>query len=361
MRPSKPAKILEITSYPPPRAGWGVRVEFLKKRLEAEGHTCVVLNIGRSRFTPSAEYETVLSGSDYFKKVWRFSREGFVAHLHVNAESTKGFVLCLIAEFVNLVWGRRCFLTFHGGIGQVYFTRERYRWLSPMYWVLFGIPRWIICNSDTVRARLAEYTMDPGKIVAIPAFSTQYVDRGAPHMPGDVERFYARFSDVVFTYIRIRPGFYLDILLDGFAEVAATMPSAGLAICGVSGDVDPLLLKDLHERIAAHALDDRVCIIEDLTHDEFLEALSRSALYLRTPTTDGVASSVLESLVLGVPVVGSENGSRPPGVITYRATDAWDLARQVIRVINSREEIVATMKRPEPRDTLADEVALLTC
>ena len=30
-RPFRPAKILEITSYPPPRAGWGVRVEFLKR------------------------------------------------------------------------------------------------------------------------------------------------------------------------------------------------------------------------------------------------------------------------------------------------------------------------------------------
>ena len=64
-------RILEVSSYPPPRAGWGIRVEFLKKRLEANGHRCVVLNIGTSRAIPSSEYEMVLGGLDFVRKVWR--------------------------------------------------------------------------------------------------------------------------------------------------------------------------------------------------------------------------------------------------------------------------------------------------
>ena len=38
---ARSARLLEVTSYPPPRAGWGVRVEFLKTRLEGEGHQCI--------------------------------------------------------------------------------------------------------------------------------------------------------------------------------------------------------------------------------------------------------------------------------------------------------------------------------
>jgi hypothetical protein len=109
-------KILEISSYPPPRAGWGVRVEFLKKYLEAQGHECVVLNIGTNRMVPSDEYETVMGGLDYVRKVWRFARQGYVAHVHVNGASMKGFVLAIVAEIVSLLCGRRCFLTFHAGI-----------------------------------------------------------------------------------------------------------------------------------------------------------------------------------------------------------------------------------------------------
>jgi CRISPR/Cas system-associated endonuclease Cas1 len=68
--------------------------------------------------------------------------------------------------------------------------------------------------------------------------------------------------------------------------------------------------------------------------------MQRSALYLRTPITDGVASSVLEALTLGVPVVACENGTRPQGVITYPATDAAVLAQQVEHVLDHRAEVV---------------------
>ena len=89
MTPAAPVRLLEVTSYPPPRAGWGIRVEFLKKRLEAEGHTCVVLNISTSRNIPSAEYETVLGGGDFLRKVWRFARQGF-AELTVTVTEAVG-------------------------------------------------------------------------------------------------------------------------------------------------------------------------------------------------------------------------------------------------------------------------------
>src|SRR6266852_4303732 len=47
---------------------------------------------------------------------------------------------------------------------------------------------------------------------------------------------------------------------------------------------------------------------------EFYSAAASSACAL--PACDGVSASVLESLALGVPVVASENGRRPAGVVT---------------------------------------------
>jgi glycosyltransferase involved in cell wall biosynthesis len=355
-----PVKVLQITSYPPPRAGWGVRVEFLKVRLESEGHVCTVLNIGRSRMIPSPEYETVLDGFDYVRKVWRFARDGYIVHMHGNGDSAKGFVLCLLAEGISLLCGRRSFLTFHAGVEQTYFPRGKYPLLVPVYWLMFAMPQRIICNSDAVKAKIMEFGVPASKIVPIPAFSTQYLERVPTQLPQAIADFYARTPKVVFVYIRIRPGFYLDTMIEGFARVAAAEPGSGLAVCGISGDIDEELMADMNGRIARHQLSDRICLIDDLNHDQFLEALSRSALYLRTPTTDGVASSVLESLALGVPVVASENGSRPPGVITYDATDPADMAATVLKVIAARDEIAAAMPRPPVCDTLADEVLVLT-
>ena len=101
-------------------------------------------------------------------------------------------------------------------------------------------------------------------------------------------------------------------------------------------------------------------MVDDLAHEQFLDALSRSAVYVRTPVSDGVASSVLEALSLGVPVVAAENGSRPAGVITYPATDPGTLGRVLIDVLARRSEVVAAIPRPELRDTLAEEIQLLT-
>jgi glycosyltransferase involved in cell wall biosynthesis len=360
MNGSRPRRILQITSYPPPRAGWGVRVEFVKKQLEQEGHGCVVLNIGRSRTTPSAEYETVMGGRDYVRKVWRFSRAGYVVHAHVNGESPKGFVLTLLAELINLLTGKRCFLTFHAGAEQLYFPRAKCPWLAPMYWLMFAIPIRIICNSEAVKVRIQEFGVPAAKIAVIPAFTRQYLQFERVALRPDVERFYRRFPAVILTYIRIRPGFYLDTLLDGFARLARRQPHVGLAFCGVSGDVDPVLWAEVEAGLARLGIEDRVCVIDDFGHDEFRVALTQSVVYLRTPTSDGVSSSVLEALALRVPVVASENGARPAGVQTYPATDAEAMAQVLEHVIAHREAVIAAMPAIDIPDTLTSEVRLLT-
>lgn len=358
-RASQAGGILQITSYPPPRAGWGVRVQYLKGYLETQGHRCVVLNIGSSRTIPSDEYETVLGAADYVRKVWRFSRQGLVAHVHVNGASPKGFVLAIAAQILNLACGRRSFLTFHAGIDQVYFPRPKYPLLWPLFWLLFTLPRTIICNSEEVKAKIVEYGVGPTKIVPIPAFSTQYLESTLEALPEPMEAFYGRFPHVIFSYTKIRPMFYPEALIEGFARFAARCPDAGLVLCGIAGHMEPDLWTSVQSRIDRLGVRDRLFIVEDLTHDAFLHALSRASIYLRTHVSDGVCSSVMEALALGVPVVATENHNRPPGVITYPAEDTAALAQTLHEVLLRRDEIAAALERPQVRDTLADEARLL--
>jgi len=353
-------RILEVTSYPPPRAGWGIRVEFLKKRLEREGNECVVLNIGTSRRVPSTEYETVLGGVDFVRKVWRYSRRGYVVHAHANGDSPTGLLLAIAAQLLNLLSGRRCFLTFHAGVIQRHFPRDRSGWLRPMFRLLFAVPRRIICNSDAVKACIAGYGVSPEKIVPIPAFSKQYLEFSTVPLPAHVEEFFTRYAGIVFTYVRMRPLFYPVTLIDGMASVMKRRPDVGLVVCGGTGHADEGVWPAVQDAIRRHGIQDRVCFVDDLDHDAFLTALQRSALYLRTPITDGVASSVLESMALGVPVVACENGTRPPGVVTYPATDSERMAAIVDHVIAHRAEVLSSMEARDVPDTVTDEVAVLT-
>jgi len=354
-------KILQISSYPPPRAGWAVRVEFLKRQLEAEGHECVVLNIGTSRCIPSDEYETVMSGTDYLRKVWRFCSRGFLPHVHVNGATLKGLVLSLVAQVISLVHGRRVVLTFHAGVEQQFFPRRKAPLLVPAYWLMFRMSRTIVCNNEAVKRLITLYGVRTSKIVAIPAFSVQYMQERGHVLPEDLESFFRRFPVVLLSYVRFRPTFFVPELISAVAAVADRRADLGLLLCASVGHSEDDLPQRVTEQIRQAGIQDRVLMVDDLTHEQFLDALSRSAAYVRTPVSDGVASSVLEALSLGVPVVAAENGSRPPGVITYPATDAEALGHVLIDVLTRRSQIVAALPRPELRDTLAEEVQLLTC
>lgn len=355
-----PARILEVTSYPPPRAGWGIRVEFLKKRLEAEGHRCIVINIGTSRTIPSTEYETVMSGPDFVRKVWHYSRRGFVVHAHANGDALKGLLLALVAEFINLASGKRCYLTFHAGAIQRYFPRHRNRWFVPVFWLLFAVPRRIICNSEAVKACITRYGVPSRKITAIAAFSREYLEFTTERLSDRVEEFFRRYPSIVFTYVRMRPLFFPTTLIEGMAQVMRRRRDVGLVLCGMAGHADVGIRPAVEAAIRRHGIEDRICVLDDLDHDAFMSVLQRSSLYLRTPITDGVASSVLESLALGVPVVACENGTRPAGVITYPARDADQMAAAVEHVLANRAAVAAALAAVDVRDTISDEVALLT-
>jgi hypothetical protein len=66
-----------------------------------------------------------------------------------------------------------------------------------------------------------------------------------------------------------------------------------------------------------------------VNHDTCLDLMSRSQIFLRPTFQDGDSISVREALALGVPVVASRIGSRPPGTILFHPGDLQDLLSKV--------------------------------
>ncbi|MDQ3755346.1 MAG: glycosyltransferase, partial [Acidobacteriota bacterium] len=58
-----------------------------------------------------------------------------------------------------------------------------------------------------------------------------------------------------------------------------------------------------------------ILLCGDVPHDATLRAIAESDLFLRTTLYDGDSISVREALHLGVPVIATDNGMRPEGVI----------------------------------------------
>lgn len=348
------ARILEITSYPPPRAGWGVRVSFVRAHLESLGHECRVLNIGKSRRVKSPDYLDVQSSSHYVRQVLAHVRNGYTVHTHLNGDSPKGLMLVLIAEALCVLFRRPCVLTFHAGPIQLLFPKARSRAWAPWYALAFALPRVIVCNNEAVKARILEYGVPPAKVIPIPAFSRQYLDYRTVPLPDELESFLTSHRPVISAYFFLRPEFFVDSLMDALGRIAAQLPEAGFVLLGGETRTEAMTAM-----ITAAGIADRVHAAGDLDHDAFLSLVARCHISIRTPAKDGVSSSVLEALSLGVPVVASENGSRPESVITFPRGDGSALAEAVTRVWSDYEACRSRVVRPPIRDTVADEARLL--
>ncbi len=356
MNPKKRVKILEISSYPPPRAGWGVRVAFVKEALIEAGHVCEVLNIApESRKIPSPEYLTSLNGLDYAWKVFSRCLRGYRVHMHLNGNSPKGFVLTILAEALSLLTFKRPALTLHAGPEQLYFPKTRAPRLIPMFKFIFGVAGKIICNNEAVKEKIVEYGVNPEKIVPIQAFSRQYLRFEPARLNGALAGFMAQRKPLISSYVFFRPEFFIDRMVKGIAELAKTHPEVGLLILGSDDGSEEIrkLVKEL-------GISANVYFAGDLEHDAFLTALSRSDIFLRTPIRDGVSSSVLEALALQVPVVASENRRRPESVITYDHEDISDMVQALNTTIANLAAVKAQVVKPLIKDTVAEEVRVLT-
>ncbi len=335
-----------------------MRVAFLKSKLVALGHQCRVLNIGSSRKIKSPEYECVYNGWDYFYKVIKFSAQGYTIHAHINGETLKGLVLVLVAEAANLLFGKRCVLTFHGGVQQIYFTPETAGRWTPLFRLMFALSQRIICNSEAVKTKIVAYGVNPDKVTPIPAFTRQYLVHKTVVFGPALEDFLVRHSPVLLSYIVFRDGFFVETLIEGFRRLRADYPEAGLLLVGTESDGSPMEV-EIQDRMAQAGLQPYVFDVPSMSHDEFRTAMKRCDLYVRTPTTDGVCSSVLEALSYKLPVVAAENGNRPPSVICDVADDPQDMAARVAQTLAHLDEVRQQIVKPVIRDTLSDEVNLL--
>jgi glycosyltransferase involved in cell wall biosynthesis len=352
----KKAKILEITSYPPPRAGWGVRVSFVKEALVNSGHVCEVLNTSPiSRMIPSEEYLTTLSGFDYFKKVFSRCLRGYLVHMHMNGDSPKGFFLTTLAITISLLTLKRPILTFHAGPHQKYFPQERAPLFTPLYKYIFNASRKIICNDEAVKEKIICYGIRPEKIIPIRAFSIQYLNYHSVSVNGSLKQFMENRSPLISTYIFMRPEFFVENLIDAIIGLIKKYPDLGLIILGLDKGFE-----NIRKSIEKKGIGGNLFFAGDQTHDSFLTIISESDIYLRTPVKDGVCSSVLEALSLKIPVVASENQRRPESVITYDNNDITDMVKVLDDVIRNITIYKSKVVIPSIDDTVKEEIKVLT-
>lgn len=330
---SKPVKVLVIGNYPPPMCGWAIQTYLVTAELRRRGQVCEVLKINENRMVKSPDYVDVQDGWDYLAKIVRFTLRGYRLNMHVNGTSPRGYLLALIAAIIGRLTFRPVALTFHGGLSQNYFPRHDSWGLHRAFRSLFQSARKIACDSLEIKDAIEGYGIKPHKITAIATFSPQYLTFTQTHLPVDVEEFLSQRWPVFFSYLSFRPEYRLEVVREAMKRFRGTYSRAGFIWLGFP---DRELLQ-ARAFVNTWTEEERrsLLLLGNLVHDDFLTLLTRCSAYLRSPACDGVAASVLEALALKVPVVASENGRRPAGVITYRDEDAADMCAKMIYVVEN--------------------------
>ena len=334
---TQPAKILQIGNYPPPMCGWAIQLKLVTEELRRRGHICEVLKINEGRQIKSPEYVDVQGAADYLKKIWRYALRGYRLNVHVNGMSKKGYGLALAAAITGRLVGRPALVTFHGGLSQDFFPRHDNSLWHWAFYTLFRLAGQVACDSEPIQDAIVQYGIERDKVQSIATFSPQYLQFTAVALPDIVERFLNRHAQVFLSYVSFRPEYRLDVLREGMRLHRSRFPEAGFIWLGFPGKELPAAEEFVRDWPNEER--DSLLLLGNLTHDQFLTLLRQCLMYLRTPACDGVAASVLESLALGVPVVASENGRRPLGVVTYNDTDAADMAEKLRYVVEHIDDV----------------------
>jgi glycosyltransferase involved in cell wall biosynthesis len=344
------AKILQIGNYPPPMCGWAIQTKLVTGELRRRGHICEVLKINENRQVKDPSYVDVQSGSDYLKKVVRYAGAGYRLNVHVNAMSRKGYLLAMIAVLIGRILARPTLVTFHGGLSQEFFPRRNSWKLYQAFRLLFRLAGAVACDSAEIKQAIEEYGIPPSKVVAIATFSSQYLYFEPAVLPAKAEEFFLRRRPVFFSYVSFRPEYRLETLREGMSLFREKHPLAGFMWLGF-----PIKeLQSAQKFVAAWPQEQRdsLLLLGNLSHDQFLTLMTRCFAVLRTPACDGVAASVLEALALGVPVVASENGRRPAGVITYADASAEDMCDKLLYLLENYEIVKAGLAGAAPDDNV---------
>lgn len=341
------SKILQIGNYPPPMCGWAIQTKLVTEELRRRGHVCDVLKINENREVKDPAYIDVQGGWDYFVKVLSHALRGYRLNIHVNGMSKKGYLLALAAVLAGRLAFHPTLLTFHGGLNQDFFPRTDSPKLRFTFRWLFKLAGGIACDSADIRAAIVDYGIPPDKVTAIATFSTQYLNFDSARLAPEIESFLASHHPVFFSYVSFRAEYRLEVLREGMARYRKLYPKAGFIWLGFPGKEMPMA----EEFVKDWPADERqsLLLLGNLTHDHFLTLMTSCFACLRTPACDGVAASVLEALALGVPVVASENGRRPAGVITYDDVSAEDMCAKLQYLTQHYAEIKART-RPDSAD-----------
>lgn len=329
-------KLLLVGPYPPPHGGISVHVAAAHRLVARSGARCQALGAdGRRPGEASGGRLAELGGG--LRKLARLvtrvrarARRGWTLHLHTNGHNLKSWLVVLAAgRAARRSPGR--IVTLHSGMVPEFLQSGGRPVRRLARWALAPYGR-VLCVNPAIRDAVASLGIEPSRLAVSPAYLPEVPPGG--QLPADLEAWLSSHRPVLSSALFFRPEYGFDLLVEALRELRRRHPALGCLVLG-SGE-DEMAAR---QRLRDEGMDEWVRLTGDLSHDLCLTVMGRSDLFVRPTRVDGDALSVREALSLGVPVVASDVGTRPPGTVLFRCGDEQDL-------VDRAEEVLALQGAP---------------
>ena len=320
-------RVLQLGAYPPPHGGVQSNLVAIHRFLQKHGISSQVINITRHR---KPEGDGVYYPKDWTGLCRLLLRLRFdIVHLHIGGTVTPrllalSFLCCAIP-------GRRAVLTFHSGGYPSSKEGTSAHPRSLRGFVFRRFDRIIGVNPEIVRL-FHRFGVKPEKVRLIQPHA---LPSGVParNMPEHLKRFFEAHEPVLLTVSGLEPEYDLPLQIDMLGLIRERHSKAGLVIIG-SGSIEG----DIRRLITGKSYGPHILLCGDMPHEDTLLAMNACGLFLRTSIYDGDSIAVREALHLGVPVIATDTGMRPPEVHLIGISNPGELVRAIEELLSRSRE-----------------------
>lgn len=268
----------------------------------------------------SDAYIKISNATDLAGALLRYTWNDWSVHVHINGHTRKSWIIALAAGLACQN-GSRGILTIHSGIAPHYLGE-----CSPTDRILAQLAAMqfdrVVCVNEEIAGVFRNLNIPSDRIAIIPAFLP--VSSSSGIAGSELDSWIASHSPLLSTALFFRPEYGFELLLAGVKELVTRHPGLGCIVMG-SGE-EQMAAEVLTKR---EGLSESIRFLGDVDHDACLALMARSNVFVRPTFRDGDSISVREAVSLGIPVVASNVGTRPPEALLFEAGHVGPFVAQV--------------------------------
>jgi glycogen synthase len=315
-------RVLQLGPYPPPHGGVQTNLVAIRRFLLSRGIPCSVINLTRHRREDGDEIYYPKTPLEVLRLLTRLRYD--IIHLHFGGNLSPRLMILALA--CCLIPRSKTVLTFHSGGYPLSKAGKSATPLTFRGFVLRRFDRLIGVNQE-LDDLFRRFGVSAGRIRLIYPHAIS-LDSVAPSLPDYLSRFFQTHYPALVTVSGLEPEYDLSLQIDALGEVRRRFPNAGLVIIG-SGSLEA----EVRARIQSKSYAEQILLCGDIPHTVTLRAIAEGDLFLRTTLYDGDSISVREALLIGTPVIATDNGMRPGGVHLIPCSDPDALRRAIEKVL----------------------------